>query len=582
VPTRLNLMGYNDSIHLAKFQWDIIHNNSGEVEFDSTGQVMSSWTIIDKKHTKLFNHVYDNNLNPYKAGNGICKPEEWTEEWSYSDDKPEELVDKVINKLKDAANGKTIAKITLRDNGIYVGKHTVGNKEYPTAIYSRKKEISNIKKIMVTELKGLEADSVKKHLYCESTYKKYLVLAFYEEGENEPALMIQAAKNELELFSDKHLEAWMKYVGVMETPLNNNNFTIQLFNGERQSGRDSIMLITAEPAMPDIRAKIVSTVAGTYKMKLVVSYLRQCTGSGVGRTPNQTTSFPANGWQEANKNEEWDIDFGTDVQTQRSTIRGGIAYLIAESPSGIKDTLRFFIKGTNPSVQQLNTYLNQAPYNGIWFFKKIIFHESGSPNNLTAQARQFNPYDQNQDNLSENSWNAYSRMPTFGAHCGWGLGQLDDPAPPAQTLWDWQANIRAAYDLLNNKRGIVTNHLTSCNSIVLGWNIPGRPIVEQPDRIEGGITYTHASSPNFTHAINTHFGDQPTNNRRSFIDACWIKLYNGQGPHHYYYLVRGATRDDPPEWLICDYATWQRRNNDGTTTTMYNYYVRDIGNRNTP
>jgi hypothetical protein len=38
VPTRLNLMGYNDSIHLAKFQWDIIHNNSGEVEFDSTGQ----------------------------------------------------------------------------------------------------------------------------------------------------------------------------------------------------------------------------------------------------------------------------------------------------------------------------------------------------------------------------------------------------------------------------------------------------------------------------------------------------------------------------------------------------------------
>ncbi|MDR3236013.1 MAG: hypothetical protein LBT48_04715 [Prevotellaceae bacterium] len=39
VPTRLNLMGYNDSIHLAKFQWDIIHNHSGEVEFDSTGQV---------------------------------------------------------------------------------------------------------------------------------------------------------------------------------------------------------------------------------------------------------------------------------------------------------------------------------------------------------------------------------------------------------------------------------------------------------------------------------------------------------------------------------------------------------------
>jgi hypothetical protein len=42
------------------------------------------------------------------------------------------------------------------------------------------------------------------------------VLAFYEENETEPSLMIQAAKNELEAFSSAHLEAWMKYIGVME------------------------------------------------------------------------------------------------------------------------------------------------------------------------------------------------------------------------------------------------------------------------------------------------------------------------------------------------------------------------------
>jgi hypothetical protein len=44
------------------------------------------------------------------------------------------------------------------------------------------------------------------------------VLAFYEEDESEPVLMIQAAKNELELFSNTHLEAWMRYVGVMSAP----------------------------------------------------------------------------------------------------------------------------------------------------------------------------------------------------------------------------------------------------------------------------------------------------------------------------------------------------------------------------
>jgi hypothetical protein len=65
-------------------------------------------------------------------------------------------------------------------------------------------------------LDSLNADNIKKHLYCEHDYIKYLVIAFYEENDNEPALMIQAAKNELEMFSSKHLEAWMKYVGVMD------------------------------------------------------------------------------------------------------------------------------------------------------------------------------------------------------------------------------------------------------------------------------------------------------------------------------------------------------------------------------
>jgi hypothetical protein len=211
-------MDYKGGTELWKHQWGEIQDPDG-VWFsfwqdEEDGE--ASWTIIDEKHTKLFNKVYDNNLNPYKSGNGICKLEEWTEEWTYSDDKPEELIAKVIQKLKDAVNGNTIAKITLRDNGIYVGKHTVGNKVYPTAIYSRKKEITNIKKIVITGLSELKDDSIKKYLYCESTYWKYLVLAFYEENETEPSLMIQAAKKEWEAFSSAHLEAWMKYVGVME------------------------------------------------------------------------------------------------------------------------------------------------------------------------------------------------------------------------------------------------------------------------------------------------------------------------------------------------------------------------------
>jgi hypothetical protein len=128
-----------------------------------------------------------------------------------------------------------------------------------------------------------------------------------------------------------------------------------------------------------------------------------------------------------------------------------------------------------------------------------------------------------------------------------------------------------------DKQRAVTNHLDACISIVQGWNDPGRPIVIQPDRTEGSITYTHAPSSNFNHAINTHFNGQLTNNRRSFIDACWIKLYNGRGDNHYYWLEQSNTDDKnnviPPTWYICDFAKW---------SGGVNYYVRDISARNTP
>jgi hypothetical protein len=63
-----NLMGYSDSTHLAKFQWDEIHNsNAGSKEFENADEAMASFIIIDDKHTKLFNHVYDKNLKSYNT-----------------------------------------------------------------------------------------------------------------------------------------------------------------------------------------------------------------------------------------------------------------------------------------------------------------------------------------------------------------------------------------------------------------------------------------------------------------------------------------------------------------------------------
>jgi hypothetical protein len=356
-------------------------------------------------------------------------------------------------------------------------------------------------------------------------------------------------------------------------------FTIELLNGSKLSGRDSVLLISAEPAMPDIRARVSSPAGGTYKMKLVVSYFRPCTAAS-SRSPRQTTSFPATGWQEVAEGEEWKVAFGTDEETHNPTIRGGIAYLVAESQSGARDTIRFFIKGTNPTVAQVNTFLSQNPYEELWFFKKIIFHESDIPIAPASEAKQFNSYNRGKEDLSENNWEAFSRMPNFGHPCGWGLGQMDNPQPPAQTLWDWKANIAAAYKLLNvGKREDVTTNLNKALNIVDSWKDPSYPVITQPDSVEGGITYTHAQSPSIEHEINSHFNGQPGSNSRSFIDACWIKLYNGLGSErqHYYWLAPGIVKKNgkilSPKWHITSTATYN-----GHT----NHYVRDVSQRSTP
>ena len=358
-----------------------------------------------------------------------------------------------------------------------------------------------------------------------------------------------------------------------------STFAIELYEGDNKKDQDDILMISSTPAMPDIGAKVISANNEEFEIKLIIEYLRQCTYPGESRTPNQSESFPASGWHEVKANKKWDIDFGTDSETNRPKIRGGVAYLVVKSASNQMDTIRFFIKGDNPTVAQVNNYLNQAPYNQIWFFKKIPFHESGSPIGLGENALQYNVYSENHENL-EDDWNAFSRCPNFGPPCGWGLAQLDNPAPPKQALWDWQANIRAGYDLLvGEKKGIVRTRMRSYMTNVTDWNdeFPDDPVEEADNRNEGGIVYIHGSSEHFQNSdianLNNHFNEEPENDEKSFLDASWIKAYNGLGQENriFYYLESNGS--SKPTWEISNAATYG---------VNINYYVNSIGEQQTP
>jgi len=100
-------------------------------------------------------------------------------------------------------------------------------------------------------------------------------------------------------------------------------------------------------------------------------------------------------------------------------------------------------------------------------------------------------------------------------------------------------------------------------------------VVKLSDWVEGGITYTFASSPYFNNGqhyskkVNDYFGAAPTDTKHSIIDACWIKTYNGiavntidnGGQHYLQYLdlltgdLDGDGKIDKPQWRIVNWST---------------------------
>jgi hypothetical protein len=203
--------------HLAKWQWEIIRYPALFTDpFGGDEEGDFSTIMIDMKHTKLFHYVYFKNLKPYdNTRTAPYKTNEWDKEWTYSQNNPEQSVNDVITKIKNTEREKTVGKITLNDYSIYIGKHIIDDEEYPVAIYSRKKEISNIKKVVITELNDLKTDDVKKYMYAENNHILYTVLAFYEEGETEPVLIIQTP-NIFNLTIDSYMKKCLKYLDIME------------------------------------------------------------------------------------------------------------------------------------------------------------------------------------------------------------------------------------------------------------------------------------------------------------------------------------------------------------------------------
>ncbi|MDR3183939.1 MAG: hypothetical protein LBT49_00825 [Prevotellaceae bacterium] len=336
------------------------------------------------------------------------------------------------------------------------------------------------------------------------------------------------------------------------------DFEVQLFDGNKRSGRDSILLITAEAAMPDIRVKIAGNSHSTKKveLRLEISYQRDGednNGAAIKNLRNDVSVYPSsNDWQSVKINEEWDIDFGSDI-------RGGTALLLCRDDTKI-DTVRFYIRGKNPTLNQIQNYLTQQSYHPqYWFIIKMTRQESS-----LQQFKAGTNYKKKGLTGTDNA----SGEPLYGKPRGFGLKQLDNWGNPikhatSQHLWSWKANIDGGVEVIREKEEYVEEAKKDHKKVIDNWNKWNAkdPVSDNLTIIKGenaGSTALTITEGNETFAVN------PSGNQRNIYDARWIKLFNGGPP--YYQVNKKDAKSKPCREI-------------NRTNSLNKNYVRDVCSR---
>jgi predicted chitinase len=245
-----NLMDYSaGGTELRAYQWGLIHDPQSMLfawaQDEEEGAY--TWTPVDKQHALLFNHVYDNNhigsMNYQKAiEDAIAKgnddtlslaytedeaakwtkeQKQWIDGWKIRAMNTDEVFTDIIKSIKETDKDEKIEKIVLRPKHIYIGKYKYEGVEYPVAIYGNGDKTVMTKaftKIQVADAKELEDKKKKEHIYCDETYTKYLIIAFYEDEKDAPSMIMQVEKFDISQMQNTK-EKWLEYLGILGEPV---------------------------------------------------------------------------------------------------------------------------------------------------------------------------------------------------------------------------------------------------------------------------------------------------------------------------------------------------------------------------
>jgi hypothetical protein len=229
-----NLLDYSATgTYLHKYQWDLVHDPVavlGLFEGDEAGA--SRWVLIDEKHTRLFNHIYDNHkyddqtylikIDAAKASDvqaldlDYSGPDaDWVKSWKLRVIDFKTALEDELHRIKETQKGEKISQVSVKPKHIYLGQYEHEGTVYPIAIYGNGsvQDMANLlTKVEVTDVDGLDDAENKKWIYVEETFTKYFIIALYEENRVEPSFIIQVEK----FAGHNSMEKWLRYLGILK------------------------------------------------------------------------------------------------------------------------------------------------------------------------------------------------------------------------------------------------------------------------------------------------------------------------------------------------------------------------------
>lgn len=193
----------------------------------------------DVRYISLFGHVYQNNNADNRTfqrqvdsayGKSATLPvsytsmmdSEWVNAWQLCTADSLEIARGILEKIQKASAGERIGSMALRKNGVYVGAFRVNNTAYPLAVYSKKDTVDNLTKVQVSTLDELEKPVNRRYLLYDKYFKKYVIIAFYEEGVSDPTLIMQIEKP-AERSQQNTVEEWLRFLNILQAPEGNRS-----------------------------------------------------------------------------------------------------------------------------------------------------------------------------------------------------------------------------------------------------------------------------------------------------------------------------------------------------------------------